>query len=64
MGYLDEEDKKKSTVNLMLMTTIFVGFTMFGYAIYKKVDQAFIPLGTIITAAVAGFGIKANKGSS
>lgn len=46
------------------MISILVGFTLFGYAIYARVDTAFIPLGTVIAAAVSALGVKAYKGTS
>ena len=64
MSLLNEKDNNKSIVNLLLMISILVGFTLFGYAIYARVDAAFIPLGTVIAAAVSALGVKAYKGTS
>jgi len=64
MGLIDEKDSKISIVNFLLMFTIMIGFAMMGYAICLNVKDVFIPLGTVLTAAVAGLGVKAHKGSS
>lgn len=64
MALLDENDNKKSIVNLLLMISIIIGFGLFGYALLIGTESAFIPLAGILSTAIGGISIKAYKKSS
>jgi hypothetical protein len=64
MGLIDENDNKKSIVNLMLLISILLGFGLFGYALITKVESAFIPLAGVLSTAIGGIGIKAYNKTS
>lgn len=64
MGLIDENDNKKSIVNLLLLISILLGFGLFAYALIIKVESAFIPLAGVLSTAIGGIGIKAYNKTS
>ena len=64
MDLLDENNKKSSLVNLMLLLSIIIGFGLFGYALFIGTESAFIPLAGVISTAIGGIGIKAYNKTS
>lgn len=64
MGLIDENDNKKSIVNLLLLISILLGFGLFGYALIIKVESAFIPLAGVLSTAIGGIGMKAYRKTS
>ena len=64
MSYLDENNRKRSIVNLLLFFSILLGFGGFYWALVLKIEEAFVPLAGVLSTAIGCLGVKSYKGTS
>ncbi len=64
MSLINSDNKAKDLVNLLLFLSIVIGFLLFGYALFKGIESAFMPLSGIISTALTCLGVKAYKKTS
>lgn len=63
-GFLNENDSKNSTTNLLIMISVISGLLLFTIALYLNRGDAYLPLSNIIAAGLVGVGVKAYRGTS
>lgn len=63
-GFLNENDNKKSTTNLLIIISVCVGLLLFSIALYLNRGEAYLPLSNIIAAGLVGVGVKAYRRTS
>lgn len=63
-GLIDETDNKKSIVNLSIIIAVAFGFLLLSYCVYKDKKDAYFPISSIISVALGGVAVKANRKTS
>jgi len=63
-GFLNETDPKKSIVNLAIIFATVAGFGLLTYAVIEDKESAYFPISSVISVALGGVAIKANRKTS
>ena len=63
-GFLNEEDKSKSTPNLLMLIGVIGGLVLFSAALALDRKDAYLPLSSVVCLAFGGVVSKAIKRTS
>ncbi len=63
-GWLSETDQKRSIVNLSIVFSVVAGFLLLAYCVAEDKRDAYFPISSIISVALGGVAIKANRKTS
>ena len=63
-GFLNEEDKSKSTPNLLMLIGVIGGLLLFSVALGLDRKDAYLPLSSVVCVALGGVVSKAIKRTS